>query len=111
MAGIKRDGVPVSPSCAGGWLPDEKPCDVKYVYIEPVLLAVALTGDGSMQDAAPGANMAGLWNSGGCNGPPSAYAHPNDYFTERLAGLGLVQTVAPYGLTRDKRHREGRHAG
>ena len=106
MAGIKRDGVPVSPSCAGGWLPDDKPCDVKYVYIEPVLLAVALTGDDSMHDAATVANMAGLWNSGGWNGPPSAYAHPNDYFTERLAGLGLVQTVAAYELTGDKRYRE-----
>jgi hypothetical protein len=105
MAGIKRDGMPVSPSCAGGWLPDEKPCDVKYVYIEPILLAVALSGDDSMHDAATVANMAELWNSGGWNGPPAAYRHPNDYFTERLAGLGLVQTVAAYELTGEARYR------
>jgi hypothetical protein len=106
MAGIKRDGLPVSPSCAGGWLPDEKPCDVKYVYIEPVLLAVALTGDDSMHDAATVAKMADLWASGGWNTTPGPYRAPKDYFTERLAGLGLIETVAAYELTGDKRDRE-----
>lgn len=106
MAGIKRDGVPVSPSCAGGWLPDGKPCDVKYVYIEPVLLAMGLTGDDSMHDAATVAKMADLWNSGGWNGAPGPYTSPRDYFTERLAGLGLVETVAAYELTGDARYRE-----
>ncbi|MEZ2418899.1 hypothetical protein [Luteibacter sp. RCC_6_2] len=106
MAGIKRDGLPVSPSCGGGWLPDGKPCDVKYVYIEPVLLAVALTGDDSMHDGATVAKMADLWNSGGWNGAPGPYRHPDDYFTERLAGLGLVETVAAYELTGDVRYRQ-----
>jgi hypothetical protein len=106
MAGIKRDGIPVSPSCGGGWVPDGKPCDVKYVYIEPILLAVALTGDDSMHDASTVAKMADLWNSGGWNTPPGPYRHPNDYFTERLAGLGLVETVAAYELTGEPRYRE-----
>lgn len=106
MAGIKRDGVPMSPSCGGGWMPDGKPCDVKYVYIEPVLLAVALTGDDSMHDAATVAKMADLWNSGGWNGPPGPYRRPKDYFTERLAGLGLIETVAAYELTGDERYRQ-----
>jgi len=106
MAGMKRDGVPVSPSCAGGWLPDGKPCDVKYVYIEPILLAVALSGDDSMHDAALVGKMADLWHSGGWNGPPGPYRHPTDYFTERLAGLGLIETVAAYELTGDARYRD-----
>jgi hypothetical protein len=106
MAGIRRDGPPVSPSCGGGWLPDGKPCDVKYVYIEPVLLAVALSGDDSMHDAATVEKMADLWHSGGWNGPPGPYRHPRDYFTERLAGLGLVETVAAYELTGEPRYRE-----
>jgi hypothetical protein len=106
MAGIKRDGVAVSPSCAGGWLPDEKPCDVKYVYIEPILLAVGLTGDDSMHDADLVTKMADLWASGGWNERPGPYAGPKDYFTERLAGLGLIETVAAFELTGDKRDRE-----
>ncbi len=106
MAGIKRDGLPVSPSCGGGWLPDGKPCDVKYVYIEPILLAVALTGDDSMHDAATVGKMADLWQSGGWNGPPGPYRHPKDYFTERLAGLGLLETVVAFELTGDPRYRE-----
>jgi hypothetical protein len=106
MAGIKRDGLPVSPSCGGGWLPDGKPCDVKYVYIEPIVLAVALSGDDSMHDAATVAKMAELWHSGGWNGPPGAYKQPKDYFTERLAGLGLIETVAAYELTGEARYRD-----
>jgi len=106
MAGIKRDGAPESPSCGGGWLPDEKPCDVKYVYIEPILLAVALTGDDSMHDAATVGKMADLWASGGWNGAPGPYKHADDYFTERLAGLGLIETVAAFELTGDARYRE-----
>jgi hypothetical protein len=106
MAGIKRDGPAVSPICGGGWLPDGKPCDVKYVYIEPILLAVALTGDDSMHDAPTVGKMADLWNSGGWNGAPGPYKHADDYFTERLAGLGLIETVAAFELTGDKRYRE-----
>jgi hypothetical protein len=105
MAGIKRDGVPASPSCAGGWLPSGKPCDVKYVYIEPILLAVALSGDDTMHDATTVAAMADLWDSGGWNGAPGPYRRADDYFTERLAGLGLIQTVAAFELTGDARYR------
>lgn len=106
MAGIKRDGFAISPSCAGGWLPDGKPCDVKYTYIEPVLLAVGLAGDDSMHDADTISNMAGLWASGGWNTTPGPYDAPKTYFTERLAGLGLIETVAAFELTGARRDRE-----
>ncbi|MET0935036.1 MAG: hypothetical protein ABWX83_03555 [Luteibacter sp.] len=106
MAGIKRDGSPSSPSCGGGWMPDGKPCDVKYVYIEPILLAVALAGDDSMHDADTVKKMADMWASGGWNGPPGPYHRADDYFTERLAGLGLIETVAAFELTGDARYRE-----
>ncbi|MDF3981598.1 hypothetical protein P3W24_06430 [Luteibacter sp. PPL201] len=101
MAGLRREGAPASPTCAGGWMPDGKPCDVKYVYIEPIVMAVALTGDDSMHDAALVTKMATLWANGGWNGAPGPYRHPDDYFTERLAGLGLVETVAAFELTGD----------
>jgi len=106
MKGLRREGIAASPVCAGGWSPDEKPCDVKYVYIEPILLAVALTGDDGMHDAALVTKMATLWNNGGWNGEPGPYRHPDDYFTERLAGLGLLETVAAYELTGDEVYRE-----
>lgn len=101
MKGITREG-----RCPGGWITDGKPCDVKYTYIEPILLAVALTGDDSMHDAALVKMMATLWDSGGWNGAPGPYRHPDDYFTERLAGLGLLETVAAYELTGDTHWRD-----
>jgi len=50
--------------------------------------------------------MADLWNSGGWNGPPGPYTHVKDYFTERLAGLGLIETVSAYELTGASAYRE-----
>jgi hypothetical protein len=104
MKYIRRDGLPVSPSCAGGWTFGDKPCDVKYVYVEPVLLAVALTGDDTQHDAVTIDKMMTLWENGGWNRRPGPYRHPSDYFTERLAGLGLLQTVSAYELTGDRRY-------
>jgi hypothetical protein len=103
MKGIRRDGPPASPVCGGGWQPTGKPCDVKYVYIEPILLALALAGDDSQHDTALVRKMADLWASGGWNGAPGPYATPHTYFTERLAGLGLVQITAAYEITGDDR--------
>ena len=106
MKYIRRDGLPMSPQCAGGWTRGDKPCDVKYVYLEPILLALALTGDDSEHDAATVDKMMTLWQNGGWNNRAGPYKHPSDYFTERLAGLGLIETVSGYELTGDKRYLE-----
>ncbi|WP_449429751.1 hypothetical protein [Rhodanobacter umsongensis] len=103
MKYIRRDGLPVSPSCAGGWTYGGKPCDVKYVYIEPILLALALTGDDSAHDARMVDDMATLWANGGWSGEPGPYTSAGQYFTERLAGLGLLETVSAYELTGETR--------
>lgn len=103
MKYIKRDGAPESPVCAGGWTFDDKVCDVKYVYIEPILLSVALAGNDGDHDEALVDKMLTLWSNGGWNRPPGPYAQPQAYFTERLAGLGLVETVSAYELTGSKR--------
>ncbi|WP_430390375.1 hypothetical protein [Dyella sp. 20L07] len=102
MKYIRREGMAESPTCAGGWTYNEKPCDVKYVYIEPILLSVALTGDDTSYDANLVDKMATLWDNGGWNNRPAAYTKPSQYFTERLAGLGLLATVSAYELTGDK---------
>ncbi len=48
MAQLQREG-----SCPGGWqFGKAKACDAKYVYVEPILLALGLTGDDSLHDAA-----------------------------------------------------------
>lgn len=104
MKYIRRDGLPFSPSCAGGWTYNQKPCDVKYVYVEPILLALALTGDDSEHDVGTVDNMMSLWENGGWNNRPGPYASPSTYFTERLAGLGLLETVSAYELTGDARY-------
>jgi hypothetical protein len=99
MKYIKRDGLPMSPSCGGGWTLGGKPCDAKYVYIEPILLAVGLTGNDATHDADTVNKMVTLWANGGWSGEPGPYSRPSEYFTERLAGLGLLATVSAYELT------------
>lgn len=101
---MKRDGLPMSPICAGGWTMGKEPCDVKYVYVEPILLALALTGDDSEHDAALVEKMVTLWQHGGWSGTPGPYLHPGERFTERLAGLGLLATINAYELTGDTRY-------
>ncbi len=105
MKYIRRDGFPESPVCAGGWTYGDKPCDVKYVYVEPILLALALTGDDSEHDTATVDKMMTLWDNGGWNNRPGPYSAPSTYFTERLAGLGLIETVSAYELTGDPRYK------
>ena len=105
MKHVRRDGLPIDPWCAGGWSYSGKPCDVKYVYVEPILLSLALTGDDSEHDATVVDNMMSLWQNGGWNPRPGPYTSPSQYFTERLAGLGLLETVSGYELTGDARYR------
>jgi len=104
MKYIRRSGLSMDPFCAGGWTFDNKPCDVKYVYVEPTLLALALTGDDSEYDPAVIDHMVTLWQDGGWNGAVAAYSSPSQYFTERLAGLGLLEVVSAYELTGNARY-------
>lgn len=104
MKYIRRDGLALSPICAGGWTFGGKPCDVKYVYVEPILLSVALTGDDADHTAAMVDNMMTLWQNGGWNSRSGPYVSPSTYFTERLAGLGLIETVSAYELTGSARY-------
>ena len=104
MKYIRRDGQPSNPVCAGGWTYNNKPCDVKYVYVEPILLAMGLTGDDSAHDAATLDKMMTLWDNGGWNNRPGPYRDPMQEFTERFAGLGLLETVSGYELTGDARY-------
>ncbi len=99
MKNIKREGLPMDPFCGGGWAFSGKPCDTKYVYVEPILLAVALTGNDESHDLATVGKMVTLWENGGWSGRPGPYAHPSEFFTERQAGLGLLETVSAYELT------------
>ena len=104
MKYIERNGLAMSPFCAGGWTYNHKPCDVKYVYVEPTLLALGLTGDDSQYDTATIDKMMTLWENGGWNNPPGPYSDPRQEFTERFAGLGLLETVSAYELTGDARY-------
>lgn len=92
--------------CLGGWAFDKvKPCDVKYVYIEPILLALALSGDDSRHDATLVRHMAAVWDSGGWSGISGAYENIDQIYTERHTGLGLIEIVAAYEVTGDEYYR------
>jgi hypothetical protein len=106
MKYIRRDGLAMSPFCAGGWTYNQKPCDVKYVYVEPILLSLALTGDDSEHDPATVDKMMTLWENGGWGNRPGPYTAPSQHFTERMTGLGLLETVSAYELTGDRRYLE-----
>ena len=93
--------------CAGGWrFGKANACDAKYVYIEPILLALALTGDDSLHDNALIERMVGLWDAGGWSGIGGPYARPDQNFTERHVGLGLLATVSAWELTGNDAYRK-----
>jgi hypothetical protein len=105
MDHLRRIGAPGWPLCGGGWsLGKVNVCDPKYVYVEPILLALGLTGDDSEHDPALVERMVGTWDTGGWNFPAGAYTKPEQRFTEREAGLGLLATVSAYEITGDKRY-------
>lgn len=107
MAHIKRSGPNMYPFCGGGFeFESVKACNVKYVYVEPILLALGLTGDDADHDGSVVRLMAGLWASGGWDYKPGPYTDPGQRFTERQAGLGLRAIDAAYALTGDKDYRE-----
>jgi hypothetical protein len=103
MEHLRRVGAPGWPLCGGGWsLGEVNVCDPKYVYVEPILLALGLTGDDSEHDDALIQRMIGSWDTGGWNFPAGPYSKPEQRFTEREAGLGLLATVSAYEITGDK---------
>lgn len=105
MSHLRRTGAPGWPLCGGGWsLGQANVCDPKYVYIEPILLALGLTGDDSEHDDALISRMVGAWDTGGWNHPAGPYTKPQQWFTEREAGLGLLSIVSAYEITGDKRY-------
>jgi hypothetical protein len=107
MSHLKRTGLPFHPFCGGGWqFADVPPCDVKYVYIEPIFLALALVGDDSQHDAALIRRMSDLWDSGGWTGISGAYTRLDQHYTERNTGLGLLAIVSAYEITGEDRYRD-----
>lgn len=111
MGHLRRSGRPFPYSlnpheCVGGWqFMKVNPCDVKYIYVEPILLALGLTGDDSEHDTALVSHMIGLWASGGWSGISGAYTRLDQPFTERHAGLGLIQVVSAFEVTGDIDYR------
>lgn len=93
--------------CRGGWqFGKAKACDAKYVYVEPILLALAISGDDSLHDAALVEDMITLWDRGGWSGIGGAYTSVDQNFTERHIGLGLLATVSAYELTGNPAYRK-----
>ncbi len=114
MSHLHRTGAPGWPLCGGGWsLGKVNVCDPKYVYIEPILLALGLTGDDSEHDDALISRMVGEWDTGGWNVAAGPYTHPDQWFTERESGLALLSIVSAYELTGEQRYLEdiNRHVG
>jgi hypothetical protein len=103
MAHVQRDGG----KCRGGWQFDRaRSCDAKYVYVEPILLALALSGDDSQHDAALVGTMISLWDTGGWSAIGGAYTRIDQNFTERHIGLGLLATVSAFELTGNPAYRK-----
>jgi hypothetical protein len=106
MKHLRRWGPPIHPLCGGGWeFGKTNPCDIKYIYIEPILLALGLAGDNSQHDDALVERMAGSWESGGDSGIDGGYTKVDAHFTERVAGLGLIATVSAYEITGEARFK------
>ncbi len=103
MSHLRRFGAPGWPLCGGGWsLGKVNVCDPKYVYVEPILFALGLSGDDVDHDDALIERMVGAWDTGGWNFAAGPYDKPEQRFTEREAGLGLLATVSAYEITGDK---------
>jgi hypothetical protein len=100
MDKIKTSGTPGWPDCAGGWeYLDKSPCDSKYVYIEPVLLMLALTGDDTQHDVTKIDLMVRAWETGGWSYPLEPYSSADTPITERTLGLRLQAFADSYELT------------
>jgi len=107
MSKLVRTGPVSGRQCGGGWAFGEvNSCDAKYVYIEPILLALGLAGDDSLHDTALVDKMAALWADGGWIGVRGPYTRIDQPFTERQMGLGLLAIVNAYEITGDAKYRQ-----
>jgi hypothetical protein len=99
------DHVLASGPNAGGFSMQGKPPeDIKYIYVEPTLLHLALTGDDVGLAKAP--LSADYMFAGGWNAPPAAYTRVDQNFTERQYGLTLLSQVAAFEITGQKKYLE-----
>jgi hypothetical protein len=94
-SGVAPGGFEMT-SPVGGY---KDPRDVKYLYIEPVLLHLALTGDDTQNISGKVPLMADRFWSGGWHFPHTAYTSVSQAFTERQTGLMLLAQVAAYEIT------------
>ena len=97
-----------SQECAGGFeLGDVDACNIKYVYLRPSLLMMALTGDDIRLNRTNIDLMTSLWEAGGWYWPPfTPYTTPDQAWTERQGGIGLAELTAAYEITADPRYFE-----
>tara|TARA_B110000211_G_scaffold234792_1_gene306308 strand:+ start:5316 stop:8150 length:2835 start_codon:yes stop_codon:yes gene_type:complete len=100
---IKRSGD--LSSCRGGLDIDSSPrraCDNKYVYIEPIKIHVALTGDDSLHDDQLIKDMSELVYDNSWQGSSyDLYDKEDEVFTERHTGLSLLTLINGYELVSD----------
>jgi hypothetical protein len=104
MDKIKTTGTPGYPDCAGGFAYQGKECDSKYVYIEPVVLMLGLTGDDTQHNANMIDLMVGAWETGGWSDPFQPYTDVCTGGTERQWGLALSAFADAYLLTGDSQY-------
>jgi len=78
-----------------------KSCDTKYVYVEPIKIHLALTGDDTKHDEELLNNMIELVRTGFYYQADSSdlYDSEKEKFTERAAGLSILNYVNAYQLT------------
>lgn len=100
---IKRTGSIFK--CKGGLNIDKNPkkaCDNKYVYIEPIKIHVALTGDDDLHDEQLIKDMSELvYNNRWQGASYDLYNKENEVFTERHTGLSLLTLLNGYELVND----------
>lgn len=104
MNSLKKDGTMLEGK--GGSLidyqiNDAKQKDSKYVYIEPIKIHLALTGDDRFYDNNLILDMANLSSNNHHYQPKTDiyYQSESASFTERAAGLSLLAQVSAYELT------------
>lgn len=104
MSSLKRDGT--MEEGKGGSLIDDalnpgKHKDSKYVYIEPIKIHLALTGDDTLHDNNFVLDMANLSRNNHYYQAKVDIPYVKQYqsFTERAAGLALLAQVSAYEIT------------
>jgi len=93
--------------CQGGLAissKEQKACDTKYVYIEPIKIHLALTGDDTLFDENLVNDMATLSRENFYYQPNTAdpYNTQNEPFTERAAGISLLAQISAFEILGDE---------